>query len=76
MQIIIFNLIYIAANVLPLPQLVGSMIFLYSRMWYVFGFFTAIAFVFLGFAGLPSFILAVAAGLCAALYFFFYYEKS
>lgn len=73
-KLMLFNLVYIAWNVLPLPQVVGSIIFLWSRVWYVFGLFAVISFALLGFAGLPSFILAFAVGLIGMIIFFYKVE--
>ena len=74
-KMVLFNLAYVAYNVLPLPKIAGSRIFLASRVWYAFAFFAVIGFVLLGVAGLPSFILALAVGAIAAVVFFFKYEN-
>jgi hypothetical protein len=70
-----FNILYLAYNILPLPQIDGSKVFYSSRMWYAFAFTSILAFFLLTVVGYPSFILSLGVGIICTALFYIWYEK-
>lgn len=75
-KIFVFNIVYAAYSLLPIPPLPGSNIFFWSRGWYVFiaGFVVSYA-IMVKFFAFYSFIWALLAGGVIFIVFYTVFEK-
>jgi len=71
-RIFVFNVVFGAVQLLPLPPLDGSRIFYYSRLWYAWLFGFLVSYAILAAFGVFSFIWAIILG---TLFYVMFYLK-